>query len=40
MDGTFKFDDFLEDLLTDVPDDTPTQAAEWDIADLQKVRAD
>lgn len=36
MDKTFN----LEDLLTDVPDDTPTQAAEWDIADLQKVHAD
>ena len=37
MNGGFSFDTFLEDLLRDVQVDTPTQAAEWDTADLHKV---
>jgi len=39
MNGGFSFDDFLEDLLRDVQLDRPTQAAEWDTADLHKVHS-
>ncbi len=39
MNGGFSFDDFLEDLLIDVQLDKPTQAAEWDTADLHKVHS-
>lgn len=39
MNGGFSFDDILEDLLRDVQLDTPMQAAEWDTADLHRVRS-
>ncbi len=39
MNGGFCFDTFLEDLLRHVQLDTPTQAAEWDTADLHKVHS-
>ena len=39
MSGGFSFDTFLEDLLRDAQLDAPTQAAEWDTADLHKVHS-
>ena len=39
MNGDFSFDTFLEDLLRDAQVDTPTEAAEWDTADLHKVHS-